>query len=107
VETSKQKQKALRIAGEELIFTGGTLRGFPGFSRSKLYNGQDSVYGTDVQEFEFQIDVDDMRRLTVGVDTTFTYLAASEVYTFRVLDMLPDAVGWVILRVILETKVDA
>lgn len=97
IETAEDIQTTLDIAGEDLVFELGTIKGIPG---TLVYNvpSFDSPYDIEKQDFSFQISSNDFFAYVITKSTPFTYLLNNKVYNFEVTSYTDDLVGWIELR---------
>ena len=101
--------KALTIAGVDLVFPTFTIRGLPGFNVSVLYKQEVSVYEVEKQNFVFQISSLAARINNILIDNEFYMIEtnANVKFIFN-LDKNPmsDLTGWSTLNCNLISKVN-
>jgi len=96
METEKERQFVLAQAGRRITFPdlGVTIGCLSGFSRLLFHNGEGSSYPTETQKFTIQITAADVVASGITDDTTFTYSDGAQLYTFALMQILPDLEGW-------------
>jgi hypothetical protein len=98
-------QNTLAIAGKDLTFSTGAIKGIPGFELQTLYKGEESLYEVERQNFCFHISAADWVASQIDVDMTFTITDLANVYTFNVEGIQPDLNGWAFLKATYRSKV--
>lgn len=105
VESELVRQQMLDLAGEELIFDAGTIKGYPGFSTARLYDGETSVYHVERTEYLFYVTTTDAVTLELAKGQRFTFSDTVYVFTFELsADPLPDLTGFSKLRMDFKGK---
>jgi len=102
-------QQALTKHGEDLVFTGFTIKAFPGFNVSVLYKQEVSVYEVEKQNFVFQTASLYCKNNFIVKDTEFYFIEVQSNIRFNFkLDRNPvdDLTGWSILYCNLISKVN-
>ena len=105
LESEEQIQTALGLAGEELQFSGCTIRGIVGHL---VYNIQnfDSPYDIDKQDIDFQVSKKDFQTNTLSIKDRCDYILGSSKYCFTITKILDDLTGWFQLSVTLDGVTD-
>jgi len=98
LETVEQIQLTLDIAGEQLEFDNGTLKGIPG---EVVYNVQsfDSPYDVYKQDFNFQVSSQAFFDLGLNSGDSFIYVLNNKEYRFKIMSIADDLTGWFNLQV--------
>ncbi len=105
VESEELRQQMLQLAGEELSFADFTIYGYPGFSTTRLYDGEASLYHVDKMEFNFRITTLDGEANGVKKGDTFTFSDETYIFTFKLeADPIPDLTGFSKLHVIYKGR---
>ena len=94
-ETLAMIEKALALAGIELVFATFSIQGIVGFNISQLYKGEQTVYGIETQNFSFQVSTEDVVANSIVEDMQFTVEDFVNTYTFQVSRTpVNDITGW-------------
>lgn len=105
VETEEVRQQILDLAGEELVFDAGTIKGYPGFSTARLYDGETSLYHVERTEYMFYVTTSDAVVLELTKGNRFTYSDGIYSFIFELsADPAPDLTGFSKLRVDFKGK---
>lgn len=74
VETEEIRQKMLAIGGTILTFDGFTILGYMGFSISRLYDGESSVYNVENPTYTVMVTTADcfLNEIVDGFEFTLT-----------------------------------
>ena len=89
LESEEQIQTTLALAGEELQFSGCTIRGIPGHL---VYNIQnfDSIYDIDKQDIDFQVSKAEFKENTLSIKDRCDYVQGADKYCFNIIKILDD-----------------
>lgn len=99
LETQADIDQYLEELGDVLTFTGFTIYAIPGIEVSYLTRGEDSVYGTEVQEFCFKTSTKSCKDNNIIADKTFTHTDGLYVYSFKILENpITNHAGWSTLK---------
>lgn len=80
-----------------------TIRGIPG---TLVYNVQnfESPYDIEKQDVTFQISKTDCYANSLARGMEFNYTLSETTYTFEVVDLIDDLIGWVEVKAILTNR---
>ncbi len=107
VEDEGLRQEMLQLAGEELVFNDFTILGYPGFSTTRLYDGEASMYHVDKMEFNFHVTTADAATNGVVKGNSFTFSDGVYDFSFKLeADPLPDLTGFSKLHVVYKGRTD-
>lgn len=105
VESEAVRQQMLELAGDELVFDAGTIKGYPGFSTARLYDGETSLYHVERTEYLFYVTTKDAVILELAKGNRFTFTDSVYIFTFELsADPAPDLTGFSKLRVDFKGK---
>ena len=96
--------KALVLAGTDMTFCTFTIKGIVGFNLSMLYKGEQSLYGTEVQNFSVQCSTADIVANQVKKGDVFTMQDRAKEYKFKVSRPVDDLTGWTEIHCDYETS---
>lgn len=97
-ETEAQIQETLAIAGEDIEFSFGVIKGIPGQDVINV-QGFNSPYDIEKQDISFQISYLDFYENVIVEKDTFIYMLGEIQYNFEVTSYSSDLLGWVELKV--------
>lgn len=107
VEDEALRQATLDISGEVLNFTGFSIKGYPGFSTARLYDGETSLYHVERTEYSFFVTTKDARTNNIAKGNRFSFSDETYIFTFELeADPLTDLTGYSKLRVNFKGRVD-
>jgi len=97
-ETQEDIDNILSITGEDLVFSGGTIKGVP---MQQVYNLENlsSPYDVEKQEVSFWVSQKDFYDKSLAEGTEFTYVVLTKTYTFTIISYVFDFLGFVELKV--------
>lgn len=98
LESPEQIQLTIDLCGEDLVFESGTVKGIPGHVVGNVQNF-DSVYDIDMQDIYWQIPMTALLASNIKARDKFSYTVASITYSFEVLSVVDDLIGWAEIRV--------
>ncbi len=105
IETEELRQHMLQLAGEELSFADFIIYGYPGFSTTRLYDGEASLYHIDKMEFNFRITTLDGETNGIKKGDVFAISDGVYIFTFKLeADPLPDLTGFSKLQVVYKGR---
>lgn len=97
---NEERQELINIAleeGETLVFPTFAIKGFLGYSLTNLYQGMDSVYVKEKQEWRHQISALDFYLHAITEGNTFYVSDGVKKHNFTVRDNFPNILGWLVL----------
>lgn len=102
IESEVLIQKALKLAGEELVFANVTILGV---SSSIIITTPNygSPYDVQKQVNSFMVSGRDIFEAGIVPKDTFTYTAGGRIYTFVIVSFAEDLLGWIEMVVNLLT----
>lgn len=105
VETEELRQEMLQLAGELLEFPSFSVYGYPGFSNTKMYDGETSLYHINATEYLFKVTSKDVETNGISSGDTFTYTDGVYLYSFKLNSApIPDLTGFSTLNVTFKGK---
>lgn len=98
IESEELIQQTLALAGEDIEFSFGTIKGIIGQDIINV-QGFNSPYDIEKQDVSVQISYLDFFENVIVEKDTFTYMLGETQYKFEVISYSSDLTGWVELKV--------
>jgi len=98
LESQEQIELTLDLCGEDIVFPSVTLKGIPGHVVGNVQNF-DSVYDIDKQDLYWQMSSKQILSNWIKEKDSFKYSLNGKSYTFEILSIIDDLLGWVEVRV--------
>lgn len=94
-ESPAMMERALTLAGTVMSFDGFEIKGIVGFNLSMLYKGEQTLYGTETQNFSFQTTTTNVVNFDLAEDNLFTVTESGKTYRFKISRTpVDDITGW-------------
>ena len=98
-ETPAMRQFVLTRGGEDAEFADFTIRVLVGQELQKYSGGESSIYQQPKIKYTFQFDSVDIQENSVTRGMQFSVTLEDTIFTFQILDLIPDLTGWITAEV--------